>query len=335
MISLPLDILADIACFLDKGSDIKSFIMIAPDIAKIAKVGRVIKHIDNHTNHLETLYHYKPNRFTNFAKLSENPHLTMKIVNSIGTDKDWDYAIIADTSNDRELVEYAISKCPTKTISLGRFYKLYYKHITEITTEFVEMFVREVCERTKTAYTFGSVCETLAKYSGAASFSNPVLSGYLWQIAFNKRTKASDIIANYEKVAHMSLSIDAIISKKSDVTFEMISANPHIKWNYYHICIYSHMHITRLLEHPQTNVCSIALSSRRDVTLSVIRAYPNYPWVWAKIAENGDINVRQFIGITTSEWSVIDYARNPNLSWRDIIGRNDIMWNWPILLRHI
>lgn len=92
-------------------------------------------------------------------------------------------------------------------------------------------------------------------------------------------------------------------------------------------------HIEKLLElHPDKfRDEAYLLSENPNVTIDIIKKYPDFNWDWMTISEREDITweiVKENLNNPNIQWCWSELSRNPNITWKIIQENIDQPWVW-------
>ena len=208
----------------------------------------------------------------NWKYLSKNPNITWEFIEN-NLDKDWDWKYLSKKSKsfDHHINFFY------ETIREGkRTYLEYLKKNSNFKTRLEIIENPDTCDLEtifkKQFITWKIIENTPDKTWDWRSISiNPNIT---WEIINNNQTKpwkdkilynqniTWDIIESSRRNLRISSQSWASISKRSDVTWEIIENNPNIPWDW------------------------SSISKNPNITLEIIEKNPDKPWVWSSILQN-------------------------------------------------
>jgi hypothetical protein len=121
----------------------------------------------------------------------------------------------------------------------------------------------------------------------------------------------------------------AQLSKHPNISMDIVSANPTLKWSFYSLSSNPNLTWDFVQQHPWENWDWEALSAHKNITWDIIKDNLDMPWYWRNISSHPSVTWNIITTNPTLPWNAYGITQNPNITWEIIKEHaNSMEWNW-------
>ena len=135
-----------------------------------------------------------------------------------------------------------------------------------------------------------------------------------------------DFIKKYIGVKHQSI---ALLSKNSQISYEIMKKNNDIKWDFVGLSINKSLHMQTIIDEDLFDkLDKYWLATNPNINLNIINNHHDKIWINNRLIVNPNINMNIIKKNIHINWNFNLISQNPNITWKDVKENPQIKWNY-------